>query len=102
LANAATGSILAVAPWRANFTMLLKLLSIVLGITGLAWLALLFSSRALLVTERIEKALLHERLVCVYFSGTRTLRKEFWYSQDDMPGRSACPRWERVRLAPEH
>jgi hypothetical protein len=81
--------------------MILKLLSVVLGLAGLAWLALLFSSRAILVSERVEKATLHEQLVCTYFSGTRTLRKEYWYSKSDTFGRAACPRWEHVRLAPE-
>ena len=59
---------------------------------------LLFSSRAILVGERVEKATLHERLVCEYFTGTHQLRKEYLYSQNDsFIGRAACPRWETVR-----
>jgi hypothetical protein len=79
--------------------MLVRILSVVLGIVGLAWLALLFSSRAILVDERVESALLRERLVCTYFTGSRTMEKEYWYSKSDRFGRAACPRWERVRLA---
>jgi hypothetical protein len=81
--------------------MILKILSAVLGVAGLAWLALLFSSRAILVGERVESATLHQRLVCTYFSGSRTIRKEYWYSESDSFGRAACPRWERVRQAPQ-
>ena len=81
--------------------MILKILSAVLGVAGLAWLALLFSSRAILVGERVEQATLHQQLVCTYFSGSRTIRKEYWYSQSDTFGRAACPRWERVRQAPQ-
>ena len=83
--------------------MMLKLLSAALGVAGLAWLVLLCSSRAILVNERVEKATLHERLVCEYFTGTHQLRKEYLYSKNDsFIGRAACPRWEHVRLAPEH
>jgi len=78
---------------------MLKFLSIVLGIAGIAWLALLFSSRAVLVSERVERATLHEKLVCTYFAGTHTIRKEYWYSKSDNFGRAVCPRWESVRLA---
>jgi hypothetical protein len=81
--------------------MFLKILSVVLGLAGLAWLALLFSSQAILVSERVEKAAMHEKLVCTYYAGSRTIRKEYWYSKSDSFGRAACPRWERVRLAPE-
>jgi hypothetical protein len=81
--------------------MIIKVLSVVLGLAGLAWLALLFSSRAILVGERVEQATLHQQLVCTYFSGSRTIRKEYWYSQSDAFGRAACPRWERVRPAPQ-
>ena len=80
---------------------MLKILSVVLGIAGLAWLALLFSSRAVLVSERVESATLHQKLVCTYFTGTRALRREYWYSKSDRFGRAVCPRWERVRLAAE-
>ena len=77
-----------------------KLISTLLGIAGLAWLVLVFSSRAILVGERVEKATLHERLVCEYFTGTHRLRKEYLYSQSDaFIGRAACPRWETVRPA---
>ncbi len=79
--------------------MLLKVVSVVLGVAGLAWLALLFSSRAILVGERVEDATLHRQLVCTYFSGSRTMVKKYWYSPSDRLGRAACPRWERVRLA---
>jgi hypothetical protein len=78
--------------------MLVRILSALLGIVGLAWLVLLFSSRAILVGERVESALLSERLVCTYFTGSRTMEKEYWYSMSDRFGRAACPRWERVRL----
>jgi hypothetical protein len=79
--------------------MLVRIVSGVLGVAGLCWLALLFSSRALLVGERIEQATLHERLVCTYFTGSGTMRKEYWYSKSDRLGRAACPRWETVRAA---
>jgi len=81
--------------------MFLKIFAVVLGLAGLAWLVLLFSSKAILVSERVEKATLHQQLVCTYFSGSRTIRKEYWYSKSDTFGRAACPRWERVRQAPE-
>jgi hypothetical protein len=81
--------------------MLWKVLSVIMGVAGLAWLALLFSSRAVLVGERVEKATLHERLVCTYFTGSRTMRKEYWYSRSDQFGRAACPRWEHIRPAGE-
>ena len=81
--------------------MIIKVLSVVLGLAGLAWLALLFSSRAILVGERVENATLHQQLVCTYFSGSRMIRKEYWYSPSDTFGRAACPRWERVRPAPQ-
>ena len=78
---------------------MIRIFSAVLGTLILAWLALLFSSRAILVGERVEKAFLRERLVCTYFNGSRTMRKEYWYAQNDVLGRSACPRWETVRLS---
>jgi hypothetical protein len=81
--------------------MILKVLSVILGLVGLAWLALLFSSRAILIGERVERATLHEKLVCTYFSGSHAIRKEYWYSPSDTFGRAACPRWEHVRLAPQ-
>lgn len=79
--------------------MVIKVVSAVLGVAGLCWLVLLFSSRAILVSERVEKATLHEQLVCTYFTGSGTLKKEYWYSKSDHFGRAACPRWETVRLA---
>jgi hypothetical protein len=60
---------------------------------------LLFSSRAILVGERVEDATLHRQLVCTYFSGSGTLQKKYWYSKSDRLGRAACPRWESVREA---
>jgi hypothetical protein len=77
--------------------MLIRFLSSALGVAMLAWLALLFSSRAILVGERIEEATLHEKLVCSYFTGSHLMVKEYWYSKGDRFGRAACPRWERVR-----
>jgi hypothetical protein len=79
--------------------MLLKTLSALVGILMLAWLALLFSSRAILVNESIENGALREKLLCSYFTGSHRMVKEYWYSQNDRFGRAACPRWERVRLA---
>jgi len=79
--------------------MLLKIVSAVLGIAGLAWLALLFSSQAILVGERVEKRLLHEKLICTYFTGSGTMRREYLYSERGTFGRAACPRWDTVRPA---
>lgn len=76
--------------------MILKMLSAVLGVAGLAWLVLLFSSRAILVSERIEEHTLHERLVCTYFTGSGTMRKEYLHTESGRLGRAACPRWETV------
>ena len=76
--------------------MILKILSAILGVAGLAWLALLFSSKAILVGERIEQRTLHERLVCTYFSGSGTIRKEYLHTESGRLGRAACPRWESV------
>ena len=79
--------------------MVIKLVSGVLGLAGLAWLALLFSSHAVLVGERIEQHTLHERLVCTYFTGSGTMRKEYLHSESGRIGRAACPRWETVAAA---
>ena len=76
--------------------MVMKLVSGVLGLAGLAWLALLFSSKAILVGERVEQRTLHERLVCTYFTGSGTMRKEYLHSESGRLGRAACPRWETV------
>ena len=54
-----------------NFQMLLKAFSTIVGILMLAWLALLFSSRAILVSERVVESGLREKLVCTYFAGSR-------------------------------
>ncbi len=80
--------------------MLFRLVSGALGVAGLGWLALLFSSRAVLVGERLEQRTLHERIVCTYFTGSGTLRKEYLYSESGRFGRAACPRWETVPPAP--
>ena len=82
-----------------NYQMLLKALSTILGVLMLAWLVLLFSSRAILVSERVEDSGLRQKLVCTYFAGSRNIVKEYWYSKSDRLGRAACPRWERVRLS---
>jgi hypothetical protein len=79
--------------------VVIKMVSVILGVAGLCWLALLFSSRAILVSERVEQATLHEQLVCTYFNGSGTTKKEYWYSKSDRFGRAACPRWETVRVA---
>jgi hypothetical protein len=76
--------------------LILKILSAILGVAGLAWLALLFSSRAILVSERVEQRTLHERLVCTYFTGSGTMRKEYLHTESGRIGRAACPRWETV------
>ena len=76
--------------------MVIKVISGVLGVAGLAWLVLLFSSRALLVGEHVEDRTLHEKLVCTYFSGSGTIRKSYLYSESGRFGRAACPRWETV------
>lgn len=76
--------------------MVLKILSAILGMAGLAWLVLLFSSRAILVGEHIEKRTFHERLVCTYFTGSGTIRKEYLHTESGRLGRAACPRWETV------
>lgn len=80
--------------------MVIKVLSGVLGVAGLAWLALLFSSRAILVGERVEQRTFHERLVCTYFSGSGMIRKEYLHTDSGRIGRAACPRWETVPPAP--
>ena len=76
--------------------MVIKIVSCVLGIAGLAWLALLFSSRAILVSERVEQRTFHERLVCTYFTGSGTMRKKYLHTESGRLGRAACPRWETV------
>ena len=63
--------------------MILKIVSGILGVAGLCWLVLLFSSRAILVSERVEDATLHQQLVCTYFNGSGTMQKEYWYSKSD-------------------
>jgi hypothetical protein len=79
--------------------MVIRIVSGALGIAGLAWLALLFSSKAILVGERVEKRMLHEKLVCTYFTGSGTMRKEYFHTEGGTFGRAACPRWEAVRPA---
>jgi hypothetical protein len=76
--------------------MVTRIVSGVLGIAGLAWLALLFSSKAILVGERVEERTFHERLVCTYFTGSGTMRKEYLHTESGRLGRAACPRWETV------
>jgi len=79
--------------------MVIRIVSGMLGIAGLAWLALLFSSKAILVGERIEARTFHERLVCTYFTGSGTMRKEYLHTASGRLGRAACPRWETVSPA---
>jgi hypothetical protein len=79
--------------------MVIKLVSGVLGVAGLAWLVLLFSSQGILVGERVEERTLHRKLVCTYFTGSGTMRKEYFYSESGTIGRPACPRWETVPAA---
>ena len=79
--------------------MVVKILSGILGVAGLCWLALLFSSKAVLVNEQVQDAPLHKQLVCTYFTGSGTMSKTYWYSKSDRFGRAACPRWESVREA---
>lgn len=79
--------------------LVIRILSGVLGVAGLAWLVLLFSSRAILVGERVEQRTFHERLVCTYFSGSGTIRKEYLHTDSGRIGRAACPRWETVSPA---
>jgi len=79
--------------------MVIKVLSTVLGVAGLAWLVLLFSSQGILVGERVEERTLHRKLVCTYFTGSGTMRKEYFYSSSGNFGRAACPRWETVPAA---
>ena len=79
--------------------MVIKILSGILGVAGLGWLVLLFSSRAILVSERVEEATLHKQLVCTYFTGSGTMTKEYSYSKSDSFGRAACPRWATIRPA---
>ena len=76
--------------------MVIKILAGVRGVAGLAWLVLLFSSRASLVCERIEQRTFHDRLVCTYFTGSGTIRKEYPHTDSGRLGRAACPRWETV------
>jgi len=76
--------------------MVIRIVSGVLGTAGLAWLVLLFSSKAILVSERVEERTFHERLVCTYFTGSGTIRKEYLHTESGRLGRAACPRWETV------
>jgi hypothetical protein len=91
----------AIANEAGSVPMMLKFWSAVFALVGLAWLALIFSSHAVLIGEQVKEATLHKQLVCTYFSGTRSIRKEYWYSPSDTFGRAACPRWETVRQAPQ-
>ncbi len=79
--------------------MIIRIVSGILGVAGLSWLVLLFSSRAILVGEQVEAAALHKQLVCTYFTGSGTMKKTYWYSKGDLFGRAACPRWESVHEA---
>ena len=79
--------------------MVIKIVSGVLGVAGLAWLVLLFSSKAILVSEQVEERSFYKRLACTYFTGSGTMRKEYFYSETGTIGRAACPRWETVPAA---
>jgi hypothetical protein len=48
------------------------------------------------VGERVEQRTFHERLVCTYFTGSGTIRKEYLHTESGRVGRAACPRWETV------
>lgn len=75
---------------------MLKIVAGVLGVAGLAWLSLVFSSQAILVDERIEKRPFHERLVCTYYTGTGTMQRRYLHTESGQVGRAACPRWQTV------
>jgi hypothetical protein len=79
--------------------VIFKIVSGILGLVVLCWLALLFSSRAILIGEHVEDRALYKLLVCGYFTGSGTFQKEYLYSSSDRLGRAACPRWETVRPA---
>ena len=57
---------------------------------------LLFSSKAILVSERVEERGLLEKRACTYFTGSGTIRKEYLHTESGRIGRAACPRWETV------
>jgi hypothetical protein len=79
--------------------MVTRIVSGVLGVAGLAWLVLLFSSKGILIGERVEDRTLHRKLVCTYFTGSVNVRKEYLYSETGTIGRAACPRWYTVPAA---
>jgi hypothetical protein len=60
-----------------------------------AWLALFLSSRGVLVSsERVPSAQQggQDTLRCTYFIATGFQAYEYWYSPNDIMGRSVCPR----------
>jgi hypothetical protein len=74
--------------WRAIIALLV-----------LGWIGLYISSKAVLYSQvgpRIVPGDAQETLDCHYFTGTGTLRKRFWYAQDGILGRPACPRLQEI------
>lgn len=66
-----------------------KTLYLGLAMFSLFSITLLVTGRGLLVWESIPEE--EKTIYCSYFSGRNFQTKEFWYSSNDMLGKSMCP-----------
>jgi hypothetical protein len=57
-----------------------------------AYGAFAFSSYGFLTKSAKEPGALKDKLVCTYFTGLGFATKEYWYAENDLLGRSLCPR----------
>ena len=64
---------------------------------ALGWLVLFLSSSGVLVFSHQHRpaGAGQDVLSCSYFSGVSIIEKQFWYSENGILGREACPRIHR-------
>jgi len=78
--------------WRKVMALWIKLFVATLA---LGWLALFFSSSAVLVWSRTIEAENpggQASLSCRYFTGLGFVERSYWHSSGGILGRDACPR----------
>ena len=72
-------------------TLSKKRFGVIAGVVVAAWLALFISNHAMLVWSSTEEEGPGQRLVCRYFTGSGTVKRE--HLRLGQLGREACPRW---------
>lgn len=72
----------------------MKIAATVLILAFVGWGALFLSNSAILIhSETVRRTPQSQRsLICTYFAAVSVFPKEFWYSEDGVMGRAACPR----------